>query len=81
MTQNASVPAVMQRLELSGPRSRRHGQKGSEILAMTLVLLPALMFLILDAASAVYTKAPLQSAVAHEPSQIVLAGRNGSEHC
>jgi Flp pilus assembly protein TadG len=66
MMENLSVPPVVKSRDMSGPRSRRHRQKGSEILEMTLVLLPALMFLflILDVAWAVYTKATLQYAVA-----------------
>jgi Flp pilus assembly protein TadG len=65
MTENLGVP-VAASCEVGRPRSRRHRQKGSEILEMTLVLLPALMFLflILDVAWAVYTKATLQYAVA-----------------
>jgi Flp pilus assembly protein TadG len=45
---------------------RRHGERGSEILEFTLVLLPALafLFLLLNVAWAVYSRATLQYAVA-----------------
>jgi Flp pilus assembly protein TadG len=66
MTENLSVPPAGESLEKSLPRSRRRRQGGSQILELTLVLLPALMFvfLILDVAWAVYTRAVLQYAVA-----------------
>jgi Flp pilus assembly protein TadG len=66
MTENLNVLPAGESLEKSLPRSRRRRQGGSQILELTLVLLPALMFvfLILDVAWAVYTRACLQFAVA-----------------
>jgi Flp pilus assembly protein TadG len=66
MIEHNSAPLVRESLEQPRPPSRRRRQRGSQIIEMTLVLLPALMFLflILDVAWAVYTKATLQYAVA-----------------
>lgn len=52
--------------EKNQPRSRKRKQRGSEMLEFTLVILPALMFLflLLDVAWAVYSRATLQYAVA-----------------
>lgn len=64
--EHSSAPPARYSLAAGGPRLRRHRQRGSQILELTLVLLPALMFLflILDVAYAVYTKSTLQYAVA-----------------
>ena len=64
MTENSSLPAVESH-DKSPSRSRRHRQRGSEILEFTLVLMPMLMcmFLILDIAWAVYSRSTLQYAV------------------
>lgn len=64
MTEQNGAADAPGRLGAGGPP--RHRQRGSQILELTLVLLPALMFLflILDVAYAVYTKSTLQYAVA-----------------
>jgi Flp pilus assembly protein TadG len=63
---NLPAEAATQEPETSRPRSRRRRQRGSEPLELTLVLLPMLgfLFLTLDIAWAVYTRATLQYAVA-----------------
>src|SRR5271165_2675538 len=80
MTEILGAPAKVEGRTICLPRARLQRQKGSQIVELTLVLLPALMFLflILDVAYAVYTKSTLQYAVAQGVRYAVTSGTIGA---